>query len=336
MVGTLVAPRKASLRLFHAGWGDPDLYTYYRTVEARPPVDFDLDVRWDRIIADPAGGRIWDGRYVSLAEHLPDASRTARARLLIPAFGYRRLCLLMSAWNDHGFVDRAPLARRLAARGIATLMFENPYFGHRRPLDGTQHPVATAVDFAVMGYSTVDEGRALLRWLRDHGAPGQSDDGATLGVAGFSMGGNIAGAISAMAPFPVATASLAGSYSPGPLFSDGVMERVVDWTALSDREDARDELVAFLSRMSVLNYPPPPHAASAVFLGGIADGFVPPRLVQDFHRHWPGSELRWTNEGHATLRLLRSPSLSRAVSDAFTRFEAAYHTQANQTLGLDD
>ncbi len=322
VVGTLVAPRKSSLRLFHDGWGDPDLYAYFRYGPLRAPVDFGVEVRWDRSLPGRAD-RVWDGQFTSPAPHLPPTARTSHVRLLVPDGPCRRVCVLMSAWNDHGFAARLPLARRLAGYGIATLMFENPYFGRRRPL-GNGHPVATVVDFAVMAYASVNEGRAVVAWLGDHGLPGRDGEPITIGVAGFSMGGNIAGAISATAPFPVATAALAASHSPGPLFSEGVMSLVVDWDALDDRPEHREELVTFLTRLSVLNYPAPAHAPQAVLLAGRADGFIPIETVLAFHHHWEGSELRWTNEGHATLRFLRSPSLGRTVRDAFDRFEEAY------------
>lgn len=334
LVGTLVAPRRSSLRFFHGGWGDPDRYAYFRDRVLLEPAQIDIDVRWDRTFSD-RGGQVWDGQFVSGAENLPPGSQISHVRLLLPEGEWRRVCLLMAAWNDHGFDDRLPLARRLAQLGIAPIMFENPYFGRRRPVESDRHPVATVVDFATMALAAVSEGRALLNWLATTSLPGLTVGRPTVGVAGYSMGGNIAGAISALAPYPVATAAFAASHSPGPLISHGVLGLVIDWGALSGPDDPRSELVEFLSRLSLRNFAAPPHTAHAVLLAGRADGFIPIDAVIDFHRHWPGSVLRWTNEGHATLRFLRSPSLANATLEAFDRFEAAAATSGPAPLAED-
>ncbi len=165
-----------------------------------------------------------------------------------------------------------------------------------------------------MGRAAVTEGCALLASLRAERVP--------LGVAGYSMGGNIAAMVAAVAGFPVATAALAASHSPAPVFLDGSPAAGVDWRALGGRAVARPRLRRALGMASVLAMPRPDHTPAAVIVGARGDGFVPASATEALHRHWPGSDLRWHRGGHATLLWLGADDLVAAVVDAFERLAA--------------
>ncbi len=303
---------------FHGGWGDRGLIEEFIELSRHKPPDNDIDVRWTL----HAGGalRVADGEFLSPGPHLPEECRAAHLRLVAPAQRADRVVVLMSAWNDHGYRTRSRLANRLARHGVASAMLENPFFGVRRPgRDG--HPVATVADFFVMGYAAAREGIALAAHLARSGGPGLAAE-RRIGVSGFSMGGNIAAFVSTMAPLPVATAPLAASHSPQPVFLDGAMRAAIDWAALANGDDPEARLGRYLGGLSVLHYPPPPHVRHAVLVAGRNDAYVPPEAVTTLHDHWPGSELRWTREGHATLRFLRLPTLVQAILDSFDRLEA--------------
>jgi hypothetical protein len=256
-----------------------------------------------------------DLAFDSPAEHLPPASQPGRARIVSPAGGARRACLLMAAWNEHGYEARTRLAELLAGRGIATVILENPLYGARRSDPSDDRPLATVSDFAVMGRAAVVEGIALLAWMR-----GRYE---TVGVGGYSMGGNIAAFVGSLAGFPCAMAPVAASHSPGPPFLHGVIRNAIAWNALGDGDGtAHNRLREFMWSASVLDHEPPDHTRAAVLVAGTIDGFVPTSAVQALHRHWPGSLLDWVNAGHATLLWRNRKRVADATAQAFDRFEA--------------
>jgi len=188
-------------------------------------------------------------------------------------------------------------------------VLENPYYGLRRPHEG--QPIRTVADFARMGTGAVTEGRALLATIQQ--------EGATPGVSGYSMGGNVAALISATMPFPVATAPLAAAHSPAPVYLDGVLRGGIDWEALGGELDAAPKLRSFMLRASVCTVDPVDHTRHAVIVAAESDGYVPRHSTEILHRHWPGSEIRWLPGGHATLSWFGKSALADAIVDAFER-----------------
>jgi hypothetical protein len=132
------------------------------------------------------------------------------------------------------------------------------------------------------------------------------------------MGGNIGALVGATAGFPVAMAPLAASYSPGPVFLDGVISNGIEWDKLGG-ESQRQRLRETLTSASVLRVPPPRWAKSAVLVAARSDGFIPATAVEALHDHWTGSELRWRRGGHATLLWRQRRALADAIADSFER-----------------
>jgi surfactin synthase thioesterase subunit len=295
----------ASLKVFQDGWGDEDLIEALAVDDTTPP-PAPITITWnDAVGIDEVVTR--DGTFPSPADHLPAASRMAGVRMVAPHVPDGRLVVIMAAWNDHGFDTRTGLATRLATRGVTTVMLENPYYGTRRAWDDP--PIRTVADFAVMGRAAVAEGRALLA----HFAPDHP-----VGIAGYSMGGNIAALIGALMDRPVAIAALAASHSPAPVWTAGIIRHMVDWDALGG-PDETGRLRDTLLRATVLAVPAPAHTATAVVVGGTKDGYIPRRAVEDFHAHWPGSELRWLPAGHATMIWRHKDALTDAIVASLDR-----------------
>jgi dienelactone hydrolase len=224
-----------------------------------------------------------------------------------------RTVVLMAAWNEHDSRARFGIARRLARSGIASLVLENPYYGIRRAPDTDGSPIATVADFFRMGMGAVAEGRGLLATIRSQGS--------VPGIAGYSMGGNMAALVSSTMPFDVATAPLAASYSPAPVFLDGALRGGIDWGALGGEEHAAPLLRTFLLEASVLDRPAPRHTAAAVLVAATADGYVPPEATMTLRNHWPGSQLRWVRGGHASLLWFHKAALSGAIIASFDRLD---------------
>ena len=302
-------------RVFRRGWGDPEALTAYlqEAAAATPLPDLPVAEGPER----PVGGLVErDLTFESPGRYLPEASRLARARLVAPPGATGRAVVLMASWNDHGYAGRAKLAAGLAARGIASALLEQPFYGARRAVPGDEQPIATVADFMWMGRSAVLEGRVLADHLRRRGY--------RVGVSGYSMGGNMAGFLAAAMPFPVATALLAAPFSPGPPFLHGILRTTISWEALGgDTPEVRDRLSEVLHSASILRFPAPPHTRAAVLVAATRDGYVPTAAAQAVHRHWPGSELEWVNAGHGTLLWFHRDRLVEAVVRSFERLDGA-------------
>ena len=308
--GLIVTFGPHRLRFFSEGWGDEDLLDRMTAPDGEPEP---LQITWGRARFH-AGNAVTEGVFVSPARDLlPDRARRARVIRIEPPGTSPRSVVLMAAWNEHDPKERVRLAELLAERKVSSYILENPYYGERRPDDVNHQPIRTVSDFFRMGVGAVTEGRGLLATLRD--------GGREPGVAGYSMGGNVAALVSAMVSFPVATAPLAPSYSPAPVYLDGALRGGIDWTALGGKEAAEDRLRRLLRRASVLDLPAPPHTRHAVLVAARADAYVPSSATRALHAHWPGSELRWSRGGHATLIWWRKPALVDAIVDAFDRVE---------------
>ena len=307
--GLIVARGPQRLRFFREGWGDEGVIDSMELPDSDPEP---AEITWEAPrTAGPLRMRV--GRFPSPIAGLPEASQIATVTRVEPRSGVERLVVLMAAWNEHDPKARMALAQRLAEAGIGSLILENPYYGTRRP-GGHDQPIRTVADFTRMGIGALSEGRALLAAART--------EGVSVGVSGYSMGGNLAALISATTPFPAATAPLAPSHSPAPVYLDGVLRGGIDWEALGGEATAAPRLRTLLLKASVLRVPPPAHTRHAVLVAARGDGYVPREATQALHRHWPGSELRWRGGGHATLLWMRKGDLVAAIRDSFHRLEA--------------
>ena len=305
--GTIVSRGPGRLRFFTDGWGDLSAIQAADLPSGNPPP---IAIEW---VSDTAGGgiRISVGIFESPVATLPDHARHGAVTRILPVDGTDRMVVLMAAWNEHDSRARFGIARRLAKRGIGSLVLENPYYGIRRPTDHDGQPIRTVADFFRMGIGAVTEGRGLLASVRE--------EGLIPGVAGYSMGGNIAALVSSTVSFPVATAPLAASYSPAPVYLDGALRGGIDWAALGGESSAEPRLREALLRASVLDRPPPDHARHAVLVSARSDGYVPPEATRALHAFWPGSELRSVGGGHATLLWMHKSALAAAIKDSFHR-----------------
>lgn len=303
----------ADKRPFNLGWGDESVVEYYLANAAVvPPIPM-----VDPVIrpARRSGAMvIRDLSFESPFELLPDGVRTVRARWVTTHPEPERVVILHAPWNDETYATRMRFARDLLSRGIASVLPQHPFYGDRSRADRVGGPVPFVSDFCLMGRGAVLEGRALAQYL--------DAAGHRVGVAGFSMGGNIAGFVGTLVDFPVAIAPLAASYAAGPPFMSGLLRNTVAWGALGgDSPETAARLSSVVHAGSILDHPPAPHTRWAVIVAGTRDGFVPSAAVQAIHRHWPGSKLEWVGAGHASLLLRKRSRLIDGIVESFDRVD---------------
>ena len=295
------------LKFFTQGWGDPSLMDPSEILASPPPP---TSIEWLTRSITSAGRVVEHGIFESPAPQLPRRSMVANVLAISPPQPTNRVVVLMPAWNEHDPRVRVAMAKLLADKGVRSLILENPFYGTRNPDPSGGQPITTVSDFMVMGGAAVSEARALLT--------AEYATGSAIGVSGYSMGGNTAAIVSATLDLPVATAPLAASHSPGPVFLDGVLNGGIDWEALGGR-DQEQRLRDTLTGVSALALDPKPHLAKAIIVRAASDGYVPASATQQLVDHWPGSELRVLRGGHASMVWFRKDQMTTAIVDAFDR-----------------
>lgn len=291
-------------KFFAAGWGDLALVEGERVADAPPdPLEVELGPPERR-----EGVVMRSGSFDAPDRRLP-SGRRARVRLLEPVTGAPEAAvLLLASSGDQGFAAREAFAAPLVRRGLAVLLLENPFYGTRRPPGQAGAAMRTVSDLVLMAAAATREGRALAAWLRARGH-------GRVGVAGYSMGGQVAAMVGCTLPFPVAIAALAPSATPASVFAEGHLRHAVDLDALGGGPAARAMLHRRLARFDVARFPRPAPGSTAIVVGGRKDGIVTPPNPEAVARHL-GAELRWLDAGHVTAVLFHQEALRRAVWDA--------------------
>ncbi|MCZ7686678.1 MAG: alpha/beta hydrolase family protein [Sandaracinaceae bacterium] len=296
------------LGCFEAGWGEPSELDRPLSGEGfGEPTP--IAPRWTR---KRVHGElcVLDGELESPEERLPlESGRRACACSHLERSARAPSRCASRRGTTRGFAARQRLLAPAASAGVACLLLENAFYGGRRRVGQRGSRLATVSDFVVMGRATVREAHALVAWARAEGY-------ARTGVAGYSMGGQMAAMSAALAPWPVHVAAMAPAVTPASVFLHGPLRRDVAWRALGEGGERRLERV--LTSLSVLGLPPvaAPHLATLV--GTRHDAIVPPGDVAAIARHWRVSP-RWLDDGHVSAIALRSRALAQAVVDTFAR-----------------
>jgi len=319
-----------SIRLYEDGFGDraslERLVEAVRSIRRADPLS-ELDVRWG-----PARrvGRVMEqhGHFVSPAPELPRESREVPVLLLEPTPLHETsanegprpdVVVLLAMTGEEGYFVRRRFASALLDRGVAVLIVENPFYGARRPRGQLGPSLRTVRDQFAMNYATVVEGRAIAGWLRDRGHRHTV-------LSGYSQGGIMAAFVSALLPFATGCVPRGAGAGVDAIFTEGALSHAIRWDRLASELGGRDRARAFfescLAPVRVDLHPPPLETKACVIVGAHHDAFVPPREADALHRHWPGSELRWTDTGHVTAAVLGQLAHQRAVFDALTRLRA--------------
>ncbi|MBC7793157.1 MAG: alpha/beta hydrolase family protein [Clostridia bacterium] len=303
-------------RMFGQGWGDEGLLARLENqplFDQKPP---QIDVQWMRSEAlstkrGPALTR--DGVFVSPLTDLPEAVVQAHVRLLSQP-GNTRVALILAGSREEGFRLRESIYRRLVFRGIDVALLENPFYGLRRPPEQRGALLRTVSEHVLLNLAMIEEARGLVGWFERQGYE-------RICVAGYSMGGFMAGLVAASLDKPIAVAACAAGASPTPTFTTQILSWSVNYTTLGGKSAAA-RIGQIFDRANLKHYPVPVAPQAAVILGCSHDGYVPKSETEALHAHWPGSELRWVHSGHIAALFTERRALRGAVFDALDRLEA--------------
>lgn len=280
--------------VFPDGWGDESAIELLDITRAGPVVPIDVEWHGD------------EGVFESPMEQLPQPLRTARVHRVRAHPHNDRVVVLLPAWDDETPSMRMRFARELAEHGIDSVMLEAAYYGgRRRYLVGPT--IRTFADMTRLSRAIVEEGRSLVYHFMRYGY--------ATGISGFSMGGSLAATAATLLDGDFAVAPLAAA--PYPPVLDGVMRPRIDWDALGHVDES--VLRERLTTPDLTRVEPTPATKHAVIVAGRYDRFVPLGLTEAIHDHWPGSELRVLDAGHATLVVRKHRQLVQAILDAFQR-----------------
>lgn len=313
--------------MYYDGWGDPNLLNRLVNLSKDVGPPRDIEVHWHKSKRHRDGSHTFSGWFRSPTPELPllPEVRTAYFQLLLPPdpFDTPRpgVCIHLAGTGDFTYAARAMLARPLLeaenpADRIGALILENPYYGKRRPAGQMQTRLPQLTDQLMMNLATVQETRALLKWLRGEGFE-------RVGVTGYSMGGFMAGFSAQTTPFAVAAIPCAAGDTAAATLIESPLRDMCDWKRLArdagGPEHAEWQMRQTLSALALSGHGTPVAPEAAIVVGVRNDAFVPPQQAVALHEHWPGSELRWMDGGHTTGWLFHAAAMREAIFDAFQR-----------------
>lgn len=311
-------------KMYYDGWGDPELLESLVEYARRLGPIGDIEVKWTGGKRRLDGTHLLEGWFTTPARRLPlpPETRAAYFQMLLPRepfVGPRpRMCVHLAGTGDATFAGRRLLARPLLEQDIGAIILQNPFYGPRRPHWQKGTRLRRMTDQVMMNLATVEETRALLKWLRNDGYE-------RVGVTGYSMGGFMAGFAAQTVPFAIAAVPCAaGDTAVAPLI-ESPLRNICDWETLAEEAGSADHAEMLmretLSSLALSEHGTPVAPEAAIIIGARNDEFVPPSEPMELHEHWNGSELRWINGGHTTGWLFNPGPIRQAIVDAFDRLD---------------
>jgi len=156
---------------------------------------------------------------------LPVESRVAHFKMILPENANRStpVVLHMPGTGDIGFKRREVfLAIPLAKQGIGSIILESPYYGLRKPHDQEGMYIQEASDLFKMVHANFEEGRAIVEYFKDHFD--------TIGITGFSMGGQTSIMIGLNHASVKALIPCVAPHSPIPVFIEETLKKFYSTT----------------------------------------------------------------------------------------------------------
>ena len=306
-------------KLFSNGIGDREyLERVPELTKSITPIQ-EIQIFWfeqkNLFIADKLNG-FFKSPY---SEYLPEETKNAHFSFIKPKnFSIDTpIVLHLAATGEEGYLKRLyTMALPLINYGIASLILENPYYGKRRPTNQNSFLINTISDFFKMTTATIEEGKSILNYFYQKGHK-------KLAVTGISMGGSMASLVAANSCLPIASIPCLAPHSPAPTFTEALLYSSLDWSALNKefiaKESAFDYVKQILEEADIRKQPVPLRVDACILIGGLYDGYVTTESVEEIHKHWYGSELRWIKSGHAGSFLFHNSDFRKAIRDSLNR-----------------
>ncbi len=316
---------------FTKGWGEMTALEYILSTEPSKlhlrPVR-EISIHWESGISEK-GLTIRNGYFESpflfeytkgkekVVVELPEEAKRAYVQFILPKQVHSKTPIVIhfAATGDQGFSRRRlTMAIPLAKIGIGSLLLENPFYGRRKPKDQKGVMIQRFTEFLRMSRAATDEGVALLRYLKSRGH-------STLGVTGISMGGYVALTSAARSELEVAVSACVPSHSGSPVYTDGLISKICDWSTLQkelgERGDARKFMREILDSSDIRVFPKPKRPDAVVIVGARKDAYIPNYSTEIIKEHWHEASLRWVEHGHVGSFLFCGKDFRRAVVDSF-------------------
>jgi len=313
---SVVARWSARQRLFELGWGDKAFLARVRRGEERFESSPACRVAWETPRTQ-RGLELTDGTFASPRPFsFPESVSLARVRRVrVVGTSPSRAVVVLAGSREEGFSLRHWVWNTVVQGGVAGYFLENPCFGTRR-LPDCSSAIPTVSQHLQMNLASVAEASALLASL---------DTYRSRAVAGYSMGGYMAGVTAAVTRLPLAVAVLAGGISAAEVFTQSVLSRAVAFDVLQrdcpPGVDARTAFAELFGKGTVTDLPVPERPDAVSIVGCADDAFVAVADARSLHRHWPGSSLDVIPAGHVSAVLLHRHALHRALLRAFSALE---------------
>lgn len=301
------ASRLAGKRvIFRDGWGDETAEdSLARALERRAPTS--IDFQTERV-GRSYSRDLYEATFSSPATHLPEGVRRARIRIREPRGRKdKKMCIVLPSLGDGTWWVRDFAAAPLLRDGVSYTLLEAPYYGQRRASGGRAYGLGKVSDQFNFAAGVIEETAALAGWFRERGY--------SVTLAGYSMGGSMAGYTLARLPWsPPAVVAAAGASAVAAVF-EGLIARQVCWERLGKEGEAR--VRETFERFSLGRQPPPVDPSNVHVVGCAFDGMVNPKQVEALHGYWRGSTLSWLNTGHIAGAVRFRGALRRGIARVF-------------------
>lgn len=240
----------------------------------------------------------------------PDpVNNTVHAEYFLPNGEGKRPAVVVLHILGADFALSRYLAARLADRGVAALFVKLPYYGERRPADGSKRFLSVDIErsMASMRQGVCDVRRAAA-WL----ASRPEIDPGRLGVTGISLGGIVASLAASVDPTLNQTALLlAGGDLAEILWTMPEAQRYRDlWTA---RGKTKADLAKLTGPLDPLAYADRLKTKRVLMIAGKVDEVIPPSSARALWNAAGQPPILWYECGHYSAVGFLLPAVRRTV-----------------------
>jgi dienelactone hydrolase len=251
-------------------------------------------------------------RFPSPIESPDPVNNTVHAEYFRPVGEGRRPAVVVLHILGSDFALSRYLAARLADRGVAALFVKLPYYGERRPKDGTRRFLSADIERSILAMRQgVCDVRRAGAWL----AARPEVDPSKLGVTGISLGGIVAAVSAANDPaFKSVALLLAGGRLADVIWEMPEAAAFREMWLASGRTKA--DVAVLTDPFDPLSYADRLAGKRLMMIAGTVDEVIPPASVQSLWEATGRPPIRWYDGGHYSSAGFLLPAF-RATVDFF-------------------